>query len=1317
MSSPLKRSSSSSINSSLRSSSNSTLSLSGTRDRSLRATGSRRIVLKDRNLGKQPPEFLSSKLSDEKCTVLELSKNHFHTVPQCVFNLTKLVILDVSQNHLTSLPKEIAALPKLKKLVLNSNKFTRIPEELNEDHSIEQLLISHNDIDEISSDTYIPHLRVIYASHNKITTIHSNFGAMTHLQEVHFKNNSLTNCNFVEKLLNLHVLDLSHNLINNLPSLSRHRHLLELNLSHNQISSIPFVKGVCVLNISYNVIQDLSLVDGINEPMSYDKSKGYHYNEGDMIHSSYTEEEGDGINDSRLSIMGESLVVFNISENLISNIEGIQYFRNLHEFIAFNNDISLIPRNLSKLVKLSVLNLGQNSIEKIPKSIDKLTKLKALHLQGNKLDSLPESLISCTGIWPHVGGFLNISDNPLSLIPRYYRTPSTLYRFLKDISQDSEQSFIRNRVMIVGDSGVGKTTLAKKLTNTYRTIQDGLFHSIDSTIGIECTEMQIQKVIDKKERTISLCFWDFGGECQYRDTHAFFSSSSAQYVIVFNVLYPSSKSLVNWFNLIQTTAPGAVVYLVGTHVKKASGKELKTAEDEVKAARKEWKPAFSPKITIIGGHNCSYWPVNNSLSRSWGTAEILSKIIKIAATKVKRLPRSYLHLVSQVVEKKKANVKIMSWKNYSKLSEPFDISERKLHRATEFLHDWGFVFYRPDETYSKKKWIIINPEWLMKLFASVIGYRKQKEHHGAYVSEAKLRKIWRDESFDDKQFNLLVGILESFRLMILWKSDLKSGRQYLIPTLLSPNADGAASTKTYDDSDEYEELAKNSKVNHYRVYGLPYTIPGLFAGLIVNLKKRIEGDMTCWKNTLIINTKKSEARLSLEPTLKELNISLGLHLFVKANSQKSSIEIVSIIHWEISSLLALSYECKLWESVQKNIWVHYKGMWIKREEALQVFNESTQNDWAFCGVKGTLHSLLPEMYSLPFPKESSYEEFSNDIQDEEYIQETYYGKAYRAVWKDTNEKVFIKKIDINENCSKISRAQTSYVMDCFFSEVKVLNHLQHRNIAKFLSYYSYPPVLVSEYLPGGTLADLINDKSNRSKLSWPILIRIAHDVALAVQYLHSQTPQLVHGDLRTDNIMIVELDVNSPQVAKLSEISLRENHAFWVDTSAYVGIIRELVEIFVEELEKGNSQSAVDYAKSLLDCATESESDDGDSVFINPKKLRSRQQVIQGAIGAELVYDTVSTMDFFETEKPRDIVPNLRSHMPPRVVIPKIFQRILQFTGNQKLPDFDQICSMFTRLLHPKKTAELIQLKVDSVSRQMRAEDSPPRYCESSEDE
>jgi len=164
-------------------------------------------------------------------------------------------------------------------------------------------------------------------------------------------------------------------------------------------------------------------------------------------------------------------------------------------------------------------------------------------------------------------------------------------------------------------------------------------------------------------------------------------------------------------------------------------------------------------------------------------------------------------------------------------------------------------------------------------------------------------------------------------------------------------------------------------------------------------------------------------------------------------------------------------------------------------------------------------------------------------------------------------------------------------------------------------------------------------------------------------------------------------------------------------------IIRELVEIFVEELEKGNSQSAVDYAKSLLDCATESESDDGDSVFINPKKLRSRQQVIQGAIGAELVYDTVSTMDFFETEKPRDIVPNLRSHMPPRVVIPKIFQRILQFTGNQKLPDFDQICSMFTRLLHPKKTAELIQLKVDSVSRQMRAEDSPPRYCESSEDE
>lgn len=79
-----------------------------------------------------------------------------------------------------------------------------------------------------------------------------------------------------------------------------------------------------------------------------------------------------------------------------------------------------------------------------------------------------------------------------------------------------------------------------------------------------------------------------------------------------------------------------------------------------------------------------------------------------------------------------------------------------------------------------------------------------------------------------------------------------------------------------------------------------------------------------------------------------------------------------------------------------------------------------------------------------------------------------------------------------------------------------------------------------------------------------------------------------------------------------------------------------------------------------------------------------------------------------------DFVPHLKSNLTQsrRVFVPKIFQRILQFTGQKKLPDFDQICSLFTTYLNPEKTTELIKMKMGNIAKQLTntaTEDSPPR--------
>src|SRR5690606_31386858 len=143
----------------------------------------------------------------------------------------------------------------------------------------------------------------------------------------------------------------------------------------------------------------------------------------------------------------------------------------------------------------------------------------------------------------------------------------------------------------------------------------------------------------------------------------------------------------------------------------------------------------------------SFWPTTNTFATAAGRDELLNRMVEIATKKKKSIPRSYIHLMNQVREESQKGIQLLSWRKFIRLTEPCTFSPRKLQRAVSFLDEWGFVFHFPDEQYGRQKHVILNPAWLMRLFASVLGYQKQKEQHGAIVSEKQLRKIILAENF------------------------------------------------------------------------------------------------------------------------------------------------------------------------------------------------------------------------------------------------------------------------------------------------------------------------------------------------------------------------------------------------------------------------------------------------------------------------------------------------------------------------------------------------------------------------------------------
>uniref|UniRef100_A0A672MJ25 Protein kinase domain-containing protein n=1 Tax=Sinocyclocheilus grahami TaxID=75366 RepID=A0A672MJ25_SINGR len=124
-----------------------------------------------------------------------------------------------------------------------------------------------------------------------------------------------------------------------------------------------------------------------------------------------------------------------------------------------------------------------------------------------------------------------------------------------------------------------------------------------------------------------------------------------------------------------------------------------------------------------------------------------------------------------------------------------------------------------------------------------------------------------------------------------------------------------------------------------------------------------------------------------------------------------------------------------------------------------------------------------------------------------------FGHVYKAVMRNTEFAVKKLKED--------SHLDWNVVKESFRTEVEKLSQYRHPNIMDFVGYSieGQTYCLIYVYMPKGSLEDRLRCEDSNA-LSWSQRVNVLLGTAKAIQYLHSSSPALIHGDIKSSNILL-----------------------------------------------------------------------------------------------------------------------------------------------------------------------------------------------------
>eukprot|EP00186_Timspurckia_oligopyrenoides_P003483 CAMPEP_0182444300 /NCGR_PEP_ID=MMETSP1172-20130603/2793_1 /TAXON_ID=708627 /ORGANISM="Timspurckia oligopyrenoides, Strain CCMP3278" /LENGTH=583 /DNA_ID=CAMNT_0024639829 /DNA_START=177 /DNA_END=1928 /DNA_ORIENTATION=- len=158
-------------------------------------------------------------------------------------------------------------------------------------------------------------------------------------------------------------------------------------------------------------------------------------------------------------------------------------------------------------------------------------------------------------------------------------------------------------------------------------------------------------------------------------------------------------------------------------------------------------------------------------------------------------------------------------------------------------------------------------------------------------------------------------------------------------------------------------------------------------------------------------------------------------------------------------------------------------------------------------------SNLSNSISTTFLKSTSFQIKYEEVTLFEEIGCGTFAQVFRGEW--LNMPVAVKRFQVEGNRSTRERIRLTLESEC-----ELLSSLRHPNVLLYMGIISedetQPLCMVSELFSGGSLSSYLSKNSIDTKTA----ISIANQIARGMYYLHSRSPQMIHRDLKSLNILV-----------------------------------------------------------------------------------------------------------------------------------------------------------------------------------------------------